>query len=132
MSYKQMKTLEAEGRMAALRKVLRNPSAGAGLQHRSSLVGNGAKWRITNLNQVARAIAKWAQALGLSLHHFSEVLKIRDEEGRPCVLIGGQAVNYWAERYASAEPRLEKLRPFRAWTSISRAVGVMSNASRAC
>lgn len=53
-----------------------------------------------------------AVAVGFSLQQFSEVLKIRDETGQPYVLIGGQAVNYWAERYASVEPQLEKLRPF--------------------
>jgi hypothetical protein len=38
----------------------RSPAAAAAEQKRASLVGNGAKWRITNLNEVARAIAKWA------------------------------------------------------------------------
>lgn len=51
-------------------------------------------------------------AVGFSLQQFSEILKIRDEKGEPNLLIGGQAVNYWAERYASADPQLEKLRPF--------------------
>ena len=51
-------------------------------------------------------------AVGFSLQQFSEVLKIRDAEGQPYVLIGGQAVNYWAEHYSSADPQLEKLRPF--------------------
>jgi hypothetical protein len=32
--------------------------------------------------------------------------------GKPYILIGGQAVNYWAERYLSTEPQLETLRPF--------------------
>ena len=32
--------------------------------------------------------------------------------GQPYLLIGGQAVNYWAERYLAAEPQLETLRPF--------------------
>lgn len=53
-----------------------------------------------------------AVAVGFSLQQFSEVLKIRDDTGQPYVLIGGQAVNYWAERYSSVEPQLEKLRPF--------------------
>jgi hypothetical protein len=39
-------------------------------------------------------------------------LKIRDADGRPYVLIGGQEVNYWAEHYLSADSQLEKLRPF--------------------
>ncbi|MBK8001615.1 MAG: hypothetical protein IPK15_23655 [Verrucomicrobia bacterium] len=28
------------------------------------------------------------------------------------MLIGGQAVNYWAERYLAAEPELQKYLPF--------------------
>ncbi len=51
-------------------------------------------------------------SVGFSLRQFSEVLKIRDATGQPYLLVGGQAVNYWAERYAFAEPQLEKLRPF--------------------
>ena len=58
MTIRQMKKLEAENRMAAIRRARR--SLAAAEQRRASLVGNGAKWRITNLNQVARAIAKWA------------------------------------------------------------------------
>ena len=51
-------------------------------------------------------------AVGFSLRQFSDVFKIRDADGQPYVLIGGQAVNYWAEHYLSADPALEKLRPF--------------------
>ena len=50
--------------------------------------------------------------VGFSLHQFSEVLKIRDAAGQPYLLIGGQAVNYWAERYLVTEPQLEPLQPF--------------------
>lgn len=50
--------------------------------------------------------------VGFSLHQFSEVLKIRDAAGQPYVLVGGQAVNYWAEHYLSQEPALNSLRPF--------------------
>ena len=61
MSFSQMKKQEAQSRMAAIRRARRNPAAAAAEQKRSSLVGNGAKWRITNLNEVARALAKkWA------------------------------------------------------------------------
>jgi hypothetical protein len=60
MSFNQMKRQEAQSRMSAVRKARRSPKAAAALQHRASLVGDGAKWRITNLNQVARAIARWA------------------------------------------------------------------------
>ena len=37
----------------------------------------------------------------------SEVFTIRDADGQPYVLIGGQAVNDWAEHYLSTEPRVE-------------------------
>ncbi len=60
VSFNQMKRQEAQSRMAAIRKARRNPAAAAALQRRASLVGAGAKWRIINLDQVARAIAKWA------------------------------------------------------------------------
>jgi hypothetical protein len=60
MSFDQIKRQEAQSRMAAIRRARRSPAAAAAEQKRASLVGNGAKWRITNLNEVARAIAKWA------------------------------------------------------------------------
>jgi hypothetical protein len=44
--------------MAAIRKAQRSPQAAAEQQQRASLVGSGAKRRITNLNQVARAVAR--------------------------------------------------------------------------
>ena len=50
--------------------------------------------------------------VGFSLQQFSEVLKIRDAAGQPYLLIGGQAVNYWAERYLATEPQLKSLQPF--------------------
>jgi len=50
--------------------------------------------------------------VGFSLHQFSEVFKIRDAAGQPYLLIGGQAVNYWAERYLSTELQLNPLQPF--------------------
>jgi hypothetical protein len=57
-SVSQVKKQEAENRMAAIRRARRSSAAAAAEQRRASLVGNGAKWRITNLNQVAREIAK--------------------------------------------------------------------------
>ena len=59
VNFNALKEQEARSRMADLRKARRSPQAAAKIQRRVSLVGNGAKWRITNLNQVARAIAKW-------------------------------------------------------------------------
>lgn len=46
------------------------------------------------------------------VQEFAEVLRVRNAEGLPYILIGGQAVNYWAERYRSAEPELEHFLPF--------------------
>jgi hypothetical protein len=37
-----------------------SPQAATGLHGRVSLVRNGVKWRITNLEHVARALSKWA------------------------------------------------------------------------
>jgi hypothetical protein len=50
--------------------------------------------------------------VSFSLQQFSEIFKIRDAAGQPYILIGGQAVNYWAERYLSTEPELELFQPF--------------------
>jgi hypothetical protein len=61
ISFREAKQQEAQSRMAAIRRARRGPQAAAREQQRASLVGNGAKWRITNLNEVARAMAKkWA------------------------------------------------------------------------
>jgi len=59
LSFNQLKEREARNRMAAIRRARRSPEAAAAEQRRASMVGDGAKWRITNLNQVARAIARW-------------------------------------------------------------------------
>jgi hypothetical protein len=50
--------------------------------------------------------------VGFSLDQFSEILKDRDAAGKAYILIGGQAVNYWAERYVEREPQLKSLGPF--------------------
>jgi len=60
VSFETVKKQEAASRMAAIRKARRSPQAAAALQKRASLVGDGAKWRITNFKQVARAMSKWA------------------------------------------------------------------------
>lgn len=47
-----------------------------------------------------------------TLQQFSQVFQVRNSDGLPYVLIGGQAVNYWAERYLTKEPELRKRVPF--------------------
>jgi len=47
-----------------------------------------------------------------TLQQFSEIFQVRNSDGHPYVLIGGQAVNYWAECYFSKEPELQKYAPF--------------------
>jgi hypothetical protein len=59
VDFYEVKRQEAHSRMTAAHKARRSPQAAARLQHRASLVGDGAKWRITNLNEVARAMARW-------------------------------------------------------------------------
>ena len=60
VNFNAVKRQEARSRLAAARKALSSTKAAAALQRRVSLVGNGANWRITNLNEVARAMSKWA------------------------------------------------------------------------
>lgn len=47
-----------------------------------------------------------------TLQQFSEIFQVRNPDGKPYVLIGGQAVNFWAELYLAAEPALKKYVPF--------------------
>jgi hypothetical protein len=60
VNFSEVKRQEEASRMAAVRKARRSPATAAKLQRRASLVGDGAKWRITNFKQVARAMSKWA------------------------------------------------------------------------
>jgi hypothetical protein len=60
VDFNEVKRQEAQSRMAAARRARRSPAAAAAQQRRASLVGNGAKWRIINFKQVARAMSKWA------------------------------------------------------------------------
>ena len=60
VDFNAVKRQEARSRMAAARRARRSPAAAAAEQKRASLVGDGAKWRITNFKQVARAMSKWA------------------------------------------------------------------------
>ena len=46
------------------------------------------------------------------LEQFGPVLDLRNRDNAPYLLIGGQAVNYWASRYLEKEPLLAELRPF--------------------
>jgi hypothetical protein len=59
-SFHEVKRQESQSRMAAARKARRNLRVAAALQRRASLVGKGAKWRITNFKQVAQAMSKRA------------------------------------------------------------------------
>jgi hypothetical protein len=47
-----------------------------------------------------------------SLRHFTKVFNVRNKHGAPPLLIGGQAVNYWAELYSVEEHGLAKWQPF--------------------
>ncbi len=47
-----------------------------------------------------------------SLNQFAAVFRVRDSKGLPYVLIGGQAVNFWAETYLPQEPALSAWLPF--------------------
>jgi hypothetical protein len=60
LSFKEIKRQEAEQRITAIRQARRSPQAAVAAQQRASLVGGGAKWRITNFKKVARAMSQWA------------------------------------------------------------------------
>jgi hypothetical protein len=47
-----------------------------------------------------------------ALQEFGRVLAQRDGEGKPYLLIGGQAVYFWATRYVAEERSIEQWRPF--------------------
>ena len=47
-----------------------------------------------------------------SLEQFTAVFDLRNAEGEPYLIIGGQAVNYWAETYLLQEPGLAQWLPF--------------------
>lgn len=50
--------------------------------------------------------------MSFTLDQFADALQARDGSGQPYVLIGGQAVNYWATRYLAKEPALADWQPF--------------------
>jgi hypothetical protein len=56
--YSTVKDQEASRRRVVIGQ--RGSRSAMARQRRVSLVGSGAKWRITNLRQVAMAMAKWA------------------------------------------------------------------------
>jgi len=56
--YRKIKNQEAKHRRVVIKQ--RGSRSAMALQRQVSLVGDGAKWRITNLPQVLAAMAKWA------------------------------------------------------------------------
>ena len=60
VDFKIVKRQEARHRTRLAREAARSPEAARTIQKRVSLVGDGAKWEITNLKQFARsAAARW-------------------------------------------------------------------------
>ena len=59
LRFSELKEQEANRRVQTIRQARKGSRAAALLQRRASLVGDGAKWRITNFRQVAGAMAKW-------------------------------------------------------------------------
>ena len=56
--YSEIKEQEARQRRLVMKQ--RGSRSALAQQRRVSLVGDGAKWQITNLRQVSAAMAKWA------------------------------------------------------------------------
>jgi hypothetical protein len=60
VDFKVVKRQETRSRMKLAREAARSPAAAKTVQKRVSLVGDGAKWEITNLRKFARlAAARW-------------------------------------------------------------------------
>ena len=59
LSAKQIKRREGDARMACLEVAGRSPADARAQQTRVSLVGDGRKWRITNLQKAVRVMASW-------------------------------------------------------------------------
>jgi hypothetical protein len=60
VSYRTVKQQEARRRLASAHQARSSARSAKLVQSRVSMVGSGSKWRITNLRQVARAMAAWA------------------------------------------------------------------------
>lgn len=60
VTYHDLKAQEGQRRVNGARQARRSARAASFVQRRVSLVGRGAKWRITNWWQVVRAMAQWA------------------------------------------------------------------------
>jgi hypothetical protein len=60
VSHRTVKRQETRQRIAADKQARASTRAAKRVQLRVSLLGAGSKWRITNLRQVARAMAAWA------------------------------------------------------------------------
>jgi len=56
-TFESLKRAEARARMASLRRARKSRRAALAEQRRTSLVGGGSKWRITNLASVLRAMS---------------------------------------------------------------------------
>ena len=62
MSVKSIRALkrdEARQRMADLRRARRSRRSVLAVQRRSSYFGDAAKWRLTNLAEVLKAMSRW-------------------------------------------------------------------------
>jgi hypothetical protein len=59
-TYNEVKEHEAKRRVAGATQARKNARSAKAVQRRASLVGDGSKWQITNLRQVANVMAKWA------------------------------------------------------------------------
>jgi len=58
LRFSEIKAQEARQRRLVMKQ--RGSRSALAYQRKVSLVGDGAKWQITNLRQVAAAMAKWA------------------------------------------------------------------------
>ncbi len=97
-SFNAIKQKESQRRLAALKRSERSAAALQMAHHQLDVRRKG--------NGFVAMKPKYR------LDQFDRVLALRNRNNLPYLLIGGQAVNFWAGLYADREPALNELRPF--------------------
>jgi hypothetical protein len=91
----------------ATRKALRGSTATSSCSH-------WKRQKVENFQfcRVVRRDGRPVPLMQFSIGQFREIFQVKNSKGLPFILIGGQAVNYWAENFLDEEPDLSKWKPF--------------------
>ena len=128
VDFNAVKRQEARSRMAAARRASRSPAAAAANR-------NALHWSVIELNGASPISSRSPAPCpnGRNRGLFPPAIfgspQYPRRTGQPYLLIGGQAVNYWAERYLATEPQLKSLQPFTSEDIDFKGGSLMSSAS---